>query len=522
MKDILRTLYLTLASMMLVACDPQDGSGVDSRVGLNGLVVDGRIAGATVWVDLNNNNDRDSGEPRAYTDGDGYYSYNPLTGMNYCALPSSAFEFRYCLRHGSSQEGVVIRARGGRDLVTGERLRGTMALRSTLQQSSSRSSTPLLLSPYTSLLAAVDAQSDRTAILAAFDLGMNDLREDFSAPTSVAHMELLANANLLQALQHLLSDMRGDASSDVRSKNQLTLVRAIAAYIAENDIQPLDFTATDIEVFADLFADDVLQTRRTVAVDAFEALVAIYNELAQIPPANDDVREAGVLAAEVMYIVARTAVRNNNGGAVATITPSIFDGLVVEFNPVADREFDLPRIATALIGGATANIAVSDNTLGTLPFPWQGNYLVIGFEDGGDTEIFVRYIDGKTTDTSGPMSTCVRLGDDDDDVRYFRGTWSKPLNVNSWIELEDYLGPIVARESLLRIFTSVDDEDFFRETVEQSILDEDEVKDYTYEADAATFLNTSGPNNSARARPRNRDECRVLFNNPDFVAALEP
>lgn len=506
----LRFLFILLGALGLVACDPQDGSGVDSRVGLNGLVVDGRITGATVWVDLNNNNDRNGGEPRAYTDGDGYFSYNPETGMNYCALPTSAFEFRYCLRHGSSQDAVVIRARGGRDLVTGERLRGTLALRTTLQEVSGRSANLPLLSPFTTLLAAAETPAERAAVLNAFDLTTADLRVDFSAPSSAEQLALLANANLIQALQHLLANMRGDASTSVQAENRLAVLRALVDLITTTGDQPIDFAAADFESLANVFDADVSLARRMIASDAFSGLAEVYGALSQLDHENDEEITAGLMAAEVLYIMARQAVRTLNGGAATQIDEPLFASLVSEFDPIADREFDLPAIATALINAPDVTAAVAGNTLGVLPVPWQGRYLVIGFDTGDDTEVFVRFIDGKETDTSGPMSTCIRL--DDGDVRYLRGNWSKPLNVKSWIELDDFLGPVLARQSLLRKLSA----DEFSETVEQSILDEEEFKEYTYEAWASAYLNTSGASGSVRARPRNRDDCELLFNDPDF------
>src|SRR5690606_22148073 len=117
---------------------------------LSGLVVDGRIAGGKVWADMNNNGQIDSFEPYAYTDSDGYYSYNPLTNTNYCTLPVISDEYqRYCLIYGSSIDAIVLRIKGGTDLTTGEPLKGAMAMSTTISSSSQISSTPLVLSPLT-------------------------------------------------------------------------------------------------------------------------------------------------------------------------------------------------------------------------------------------------------------------------------------------------------------------------------------------------------------------------------------
>ncbi|MEJ2074371.1 MAG: hypothetical protein P8X79_13045 [Reinekea sp.] len=139
MKAPIFALTALATSLLITACDvaSQDGNNTDSRKGMAGLVVDGRVAGGKVWVDANNNYKIDDFEPYAYTDSDGYYSYNPLTNTNYCSLPLISDEYqRYCLLYGSSIESMIIRIKGGTDLSTGERLKGIMAMRSTISISS--------------------------------------------------------------------------------------------------------------------------------------------------------------------------------------------------------------------------------------------------------------------------------------------------------------------------------------------------------------------------------------------------
>ena len=81
-------LSITTTMMGLTACGvtPQDvGTGATAG-NASGLAVDGYLAGATVYADTNNNNRLDSWEPRAVTDKDGYFTYNPKTAKTVLRL----------------------------------------------------------------------------------------------------------------------------------------------------------------------------------------------------------------------------------------------------------------------------------------------------------------------------------------------------------------------------------------------------------------------------------------------------
>ncbi|MDO7645177.1 MAG: hypothetical protein MUQ62_10730, partial [Reinekea forsetii] len=65
MTHYLFALPALMVSIALTGCEvaPQDSSGVDSRQSLNGLAVDGRVAGGKVWVDSNDDYAVDDFEP---------------------------------------------------------------------------------------------------------------------------------------------------------------------------------------------------------------------------------------------------------------------------------------------------------------------------------------------------------------------------------------------------------------------------------------------------------------------------
>ncbi|MBL8267834.1 hypothetical protein [Steroidobacter sp.] len=109
--------------------------------------VDGYLAGATVYVDQNENGKLDAFEPRALTDSDGYFSYNHSTNTDYCASGGLS---QFCLRGAiAANTEVLIRVTGGYDTVTQLPFKGVLSLRSSqLGRDDLR-----LVTPVTSLVA---------------------------------------------------------------------------------------------------------------------------------------------------------------------------------------------------------------------------------------------------------------------------------------------------------------------------------------------------------------------------------
>ncbi|NMH60911.1 hypothetical protein [Alteromonas ponticola] len=107
--------------------DSQDSSPAQEPFQLAGRGVDGYIANAIVWIDVKANNRVDSFEPFAFTDAQGFYSYNPNTGVDYCAQQSQSLQ-KFCLESGADLETARIKLTGGVDLNTGEKYDGTLTL----------------------------------------------------------------------------------------------------------------------------------------------------------------------------------------------------------------------------------------------------------------------------------------------------------------------------------------------------------------------------------------------------------
>ena len=108
------------------ASDPDSG-GTLNETQISGIAVDGPLAGARVYADLNNNGRRDGFEPSARTDEHGYFSYRPETAehseRHYCQDGPE----RHCLRVDNTAGEVRIRVENGFDVVTGEAFRGSIS-----------------------------------------------------------------------------------------------------------------------------------------------------------------------------------------------------------------------------------------------------------------------------------------------------------------------------------------------------------------------------------------------------------
>lgn len=131
-KKLTHALIVLGASSILFSCgqanEEQDGLAmpVDNSVIVTGLAMNGYLANALVWLDFRANGSPDGFEPFAYTDSEGFISYNPNTGVNYCESSEPSFQ-RFCLRSGSQSGNVTLKATKGVELLSGESFRSVLS-----------------------------------------------------------------------------------------------------------------------------------------------------------------------------------------------------------------------------------------------------------------------------------------------------------------------------------------------------------------------------------------------------------
>lgn len=181
----------------------------------SGSAIDGYLARASVFVDSNNNGTRDAWEPHAFTDNEGFYSYNPLTATDYCASDASEQEQQYCLTSVIAYGDVVIRVDGGYDVLTGEPFLGQMTRR--IEAGIDINTTDNLISPITSLLTSLEGDEEVTKLLSSLGLTEADLDIDYLNTDGAGGIDarLLNTALTIHKAVTVLSDRLNDTYTEI-------------------------------------------------------------------------------------------------------------------------------------------------------------------------------------------------------------------------------------------------------------------------------------------------------------------
>ena len=211
-------LWLCLATALtLGACGgtgQDEGEANTVQIKGSGVAIDGYLARATVFVDSNNNGTRDAWEAWAFTDNDGYYSFNPITNTDYCAAGASAQEQQYCLVTNIEYSNVVIRIDAGYDVITGEPFLGQLSRR--VNASVADEVTDSVVSPITSLLTNVESDSQRDALLTSLNITETDLDVDYlDDTTGTVNAPLLNTALKIHKVVSVLSDRLTDTYTEI-------------------------------------------------------------------------------------------------------------------------------------------------------------------------------------------------------------------------------------------------------------------------------------------------------------------
>ncbi|MDX1812688.1 MAG: hypothetical protein R3240_12105, partial [Gammaproteobacteria bacterium] len=291
-KNIL-ALSVTTALIGLTACGvtPQDEGTGEAAKKASGLAVDGYLAGATVYADTNENNKLDAWEPRALTDADGYFSYNPLAnngaGLNYCESDKNEDQL-HCLSAPIGYDEVMLRISGGYDLTTMEKFSGTLSMK--LNVNGNVITTPQMASPLTAILAHL-TDEQKADLLTAEGLDASDVEQDFLdfTDTSDATVEAKRLSLMNLALKaHKVADMISGRinlkfDQDVLAGNAPTEVKGLFGNTTgvSNDGSDLVYQAIAAQITSGVGLTAVLgdvTLMSTIVDDSWDNFVAVVDE----------------------------------------------------------------------------------------------------------------------------------------------------------------------------------------------------------------------------------------------------
>ncbi|MDA8702708.1 cadherin repeat domain-containing protein [Pseudomonadales bacterium] len=298
-----------------------------------GRVVDAPISGASVFVDLNGNNEQDEGEPSGTTDANGFFSVDTFT-------PTAG-------------TAAKVISKGGTDTKTGKAL-PDLALISDVPADLTKSAN---VTPLTTVVASVDTPAAKAAVLTAMGITGSPedlLTNDGWAAAEAGDENAKANQRLNQQVGLLLQTAAtvaddGNADTDV----SVQLAKAVATQIS---------TAAVSDEGVDLASSNTLQAvlvsavaeavpDAVIAVDAITAIaasVAAVNTVVSDPnldPLSDVALDIVQAAQEGL----QTSVTDLVSGDVAvtdfetaTDTTKLFEDIVVSVDALDTDEDGVP------------------------------------------------------------------------------------------------------------------------------------------------------------------------------------
>lgn len=438
----LKTLSVFVAAIAFAGCEAgvQDGGGSDSRSSMNGLAVDGRVANGKVWADRDGDGALDDFEPFAWTDQYGYYTYRPAkegeyTAKDYCATDATLDEQKHCLRYGASSDDVMIRIRGGIDLDTGEKLKGVMAMESSVSESSSAANraTPKVLSPLTTMLASVP-EAQKASLKAALGITAENeaalLKKDYSAAGDAESRGLYAKALAVQTILDVAFSAGGSDSTAQLS----TLTKLAEKIAASGDVSSLDETAmSEVLASAGVSAEKRAKTaKRMNSINTVIATVATASSAEDVKKQIKAVEVVSQLVKKEADGETIAALGDEDSDTISTVVTAvqgaIGDGEDIDIRSVSDsiKNVDAANDAAGLTG------AVNDNKLAG-EIDWAGGMFILRPDSELRGDVAAKDYVLVYLEEGGELNMCASviptdpLGDEapNTDKEFFGGSWSK-------------------------------------------------------------------------------------------------
>ena len=323
-----------------LAIQVSDGSLTDTQAlmitvtdAFEGRVVDAPISGATVFVDLNGNNEQEADEPSGVTDDSGFFNVNTFT------VPD-----------GNSAKVI---SKGGTDTKTGKEL-PDLALISDVPADITK---PANVTPLTTVVASVDTPEAKAQVLQA--MGIDKTPDELLTTDNWAAAEAgdeTANAAervnqqvglLLQTAATVADD--GDEATDISA----SLAKSVAAEISKiaTSNAGIDFTSAD--TLTTVLSEAVAEVAPTVVVEA-AAIAAVASSVATVnlvvaDPTLDPLSDVAADIVQSAQEELQTSVLDVVSGEVsvadfetATDTTQLFADVVVAVDALDTDEDGIP------------------------------------------------------------------------------------------------------------------------------------------------------------------------------------
>ena len=323
-----------------VTVQVSDGSLTDSQAlavtvtdAFEGRVVDAPISGASVFVDLNGNNQQDADEPSGVTDDFGFFNVDTFT-------PPEAV-------------AVKVISKGGTDTKTGKAL-PDLALISDVPADVTK---PANVTPLTTVVASVDTPEAKAQVLEA--MGIDKTPEELLTTDNWAAAEsgdetAKAAQRVNQQLGLLLQTAAtvaddGDETTDI----SITLAKSVAAEISTAATSGAGIDLTSADTLSTVLSEAVAEVAQGIVVDA-SAIAAVAQSVATVnsvvaDPTLDPLSDVAADIVQSAQEELQTSVADVVSGEVsvadfetATDTTQLFADVVVAVDALDTDEDGIP------------------------------------------------------------------------------------------------------------------------------------------------------------------------------------
>ena len=468
-------LFWSSSILVLVNCGGtgQDSGQVSSfNQQFSGTAIDGHLARATIFIDSNNNGTREAWERYAFTDNEGFYSFNPNSGTDYCSPTATPQESEYCLSSNVEHGNIVLRIDGGYDIFTGEPFHGQLSRRIDADELDGSENT--LITPLTSLMTHAATPEEEDAILESLSINRSDLDIDYlnTDGNGEVNEELFSTALKVHKVVTVLGDMLtdnydeigenfftpNDASNTVYENlaEQISIANQPIEQILES--QPilalvLEDSEDELrEIYENREFDLPADLGNPVNLGEFERIVQVSTQINDVVdslvdtdselPGEDAAGGASALESLVIKIIEDDNGNNNSidnaiefftDNANTELVETIIDGLgepTRDINALVNNDFsgsdfdsveeisniiNLPDDVMPFTGIVNQQMHILDLDLGRAPNNLNDSEIIFYF-DGSESEgsfmACIKYIDGANQDgTLGEGNTRGELVD---------------------------------------------------------------------------------------------------------------